>query len=103
MVIWTDPAKKNLRDILDYIRQSSPYYTEKVREEIVKKSETLSTFPTRGRVVPEFENENVREIFVYSYRLIFEIETDRTSILAVIHGKMDLENALINNQEEDRH
>lgn len=102
MVIWTDPAKKNLRDIFEFIHKSSPYYADKVREIIIKKSETLLTFPTRGRIVTEFHSDDVREVFIYSYRLIYEIEPDRISILAVIHGKMDLENALVNNQEENQ-
>jgi len=40
-----------------------------------------------GRVVPEISNDRIRERFVYSYRLIYEIGNRTITILAVIHGK----------------
>jgi plasmid stabilization system protein ParE len=43
-----------------------------------------------GRVVPETDNEKIREIFAYSYRVIYEIKLDRIYILGIIHGKQEL-------------
>ena len=40
-----------------------------------------------GRVVPEIGDENIRELFIYSYRVIYRIEKERILIVAVIHGK----------------
>ncbi|MET0090960.1 MAG: type II toxin-antitoxin system RelE/ParE family toxin [Candidatus Thiodiazotropha sp.] len=47
--------------------------------------------PRIGRVVPELGQQNIRERFVYSYRVIYEIQPDELHILAVIHGKRLLE------------
>lgn len=44
-----------------------------------------------GRVVPELGDESIRERFVYSYRIIYQIEKERILIVAVIHGKRLLE------------
>ncbi len=44
MVIWTDPAKLDLRDIHDYIARDSKYYAQKVSQDIVDKSEKLNLF-----------------------------------------------------------
>jgi len=44
-------------------------------------------------MVPEINDPNVREIFVYSYRLIYEITPKRVEILAIVHGKRDFSNA----------
>jgi toxin ParE1/3/4 len=44
-----------------------------------------------GRVVPERQDECIREHFVYSYRLIYEIVGDDIHILAIIHGRRSLE------------
>lgn len=41
--------------------------------------------------MPEFWNELVRERFIYSYRVLYEIEASHISILAVIHGRSLLE------------
>ncbi len=40
-----------------------------------------------GRIVPELNRENIRELFVYSYRLIYEIRDKTVRIVAVVHGK----------------
>jgi len=45
-----------------------------------------------GRIVSEICDKNVRERFVYSYRLIYRIKGYTITILAVIHGKRLLEN-----------
>ena len=42
--------------------------------------------PQPGRVVPEVGDESVRELFVKSYRLIYEIRREHVVILALIHG-----------------
>ena len=50
----------------------------------------LAQFPRLGRKVPEFDDENVRELIVYSYRIIYRLQGD-VIIAAVIHGKRDLQ------------
>jgi len=37
--------------------------------------------------VPEFDNETIRELFVYSYRIIYAVEEGQVTVAAVIHGK----------------
>ena len=41
-----------------------------------------------GRVVPEINNESIRELLVYSYRLVYQIsQDDEIQVLALIHSK----------------
>jgi toxin ParE1/3/4 len=42
-----------------------------------------------GRVVPEIGDPNIRELIVYSYRLVYQISPQRIEILAIIHGRRD--------------
>jgi plasmid stabilization system protein ParE len=42
-------------------------------------------------VVPEFEDESLRERFVYSYRIIYSVQGQTVTVAAVIHGKRMLE------------
>jgi plasmid stabilization system protein ParE len=51
----------------------------------------LSPFPRSGRKVPEFDDGNVREVFAYSYRIIYRLQQDESLIAAVIHGKRILQ------------
>jgi toxin ParE1/3/4 len=47
----------------------------------------LSNFLFSGRIVPEFGDDTIREKFVYSYRIIYQIQGDTLTVAAVIHGK----------------
>jgi len=89
VVIWTLPAKHDLKKIYDYIAEDSKYYALKVSQEFVVKSEALLDFPEMGRVVPEIEDPNIRELIIYSYRLIYEVSSSRVEILAIIHSKQN--------------
>lgn len=102
MVEWSGPAKRDLKQIHDYIAQDSKYYAKSVISNIVKKSESLEPFPKAGRMVPEINDPDVREIFIYSYRLIYEVTPKRVEILAILHGKRDLSNADLDTLKNSR-
>ena len=58
----------------------------------MQKTIPLDELPRKGRMVPEFNNEAVRELPMYSYRIIYEIKPDGlVEVLAVIHKRRDLE------------
>jgi plasmid stabilization system protein ParE len=94
MVKWSIPAGDDLKQIHDFIAKDSKYYARKVIQDIVAKTETLNDFPEAGRVVPEISDQNIRELLVYSYRLVYEISVEAIEILAIIHGKRDFSSAL---------
>jgi toxin ParE1/3/4 len=100
MVIWSVPAKDDLKKIFDYIASDSKYYAMKVSQEFVEKSEQLIKLPRIGRIVPEIDNQNIRELIVYSYRLIYEISPERIEILALIHGKQDFSKAFNKHRQD---
>ncbi|MEJ1403455.1 MAG: type II toxin-antitoxin system RelE/ParE family toxin [Candidatus Sedimenticola sp. (ex Thyasira tokunagai)] len=46
----------------------------------------------KGRKVPELNEDAVRELGLYSYRILYEIKTDNLiEVLAVIHKRQHLE------------
>ena len=91
MVKWTAHAKAQLRHIYDYIAQDSPLYARRVTEDMVQKTIGLDALPRLGREVPELNDEAVREVPLYTYRIIFEIKSDSLiEVLAVIHKRRDL-------------
>lgn len=90
-LIWSQEALDDIDSIAEYISRDSLYHAQQVVERIVDMGESLPTQPRLGRVVPELSNTEVRERFVYSYRLIYELTDGAIHILAVIHGKRLLE------------
>lgn len=70
---------------------TSPLYAKRVSDALVRKTFLLNELPYMGRVVPELNEENVREVSLYSYRILYDIKTNRIEILAVIHKRRDLQ------------
>ena len=92
MVKWTAHAKSQVRHIHDYIAQDSALYARRVSEELVKKTIGLDELPRKGRRVPELNEDAVRELGLYSYRILYEIKSDDLiEVLAVIHKRQHLE------------
>jgi toxin ParE1/3/4 len=58
---------------------------------ILTLTRTLEKFPFAGRKVPEFDDENLRELIAYSYRVMYRVGTTEVTIAAVIHGKRSVE------------
>ena len=91
MVKWTDHAKAQIRHIYEYIEQDSPFYARRVSESLVKKTIGLDALPRKGCKVPELNEDAVRELSLYSYRIIYEIKASHVEVLAVIHKRQDLQ------------
>lgn len=91
-VEWSPEAEEDLNSIAEYIARDSEYYARAVVTEILSVSRKVREFPMAGRIVPEIGNDRVRERFIYSYRLVYKIESHQILIVAVVHGKRLLEN-----------
>lgn len=92
MVKWAAHAKAQLRHIHDYIAKDSPLYAKRVSEELVRKTIGLDELPHKGYKVPELNEDTVRELGVYAYRILYEIKPDNhIEILAVIHKRQHVE------------
>jgi addiction module RelE/StbE family toxin len=89
---WSNEALEDIESIATYIEKDSPVYAKSVVAKIFEKSEIIKDFTQLGRVVPEINDSNIREIFVYSYRLIYKIDSHMVLFVAVIHGKRLLDN-----------
>lgn len=91
-VKWSPEAIEDLESIAEYIARDSGNYARAVVTEILSVSRNIRESPLIGRVVPEVGDESIRERFIYSYRLVYRVESDLILIVAVIHGKRLLEN-----------
>jgi toxin ParE1/3/4 len=86
-VVWSPAALEDVESLAEYIARDSEFYARAVVDKILNAARKLKDFPSAGRIVPELEDETIRERFVYSYRLIYRLESNRITILAIIHGK----------------
>lgn len=92
MVKWTSHARNQLQRIHEHIAQDSPLYAGRVCEEIVKKTIGLDELPRKGRMTPELNVDAIRELSLYSYRILYEIKPDGViDVLALIHKRQHVE------------
>ena len=89
-VHWTDTALRHLSAIHDYIAQNSTIYARGMVERLTSRSRQIAAHPRSGRMVPEYEEPDVREVIEGSYRIIYRIRAERIDVLAVIHGAREL-------------
>jgi plasmid stabilization system protein ParE len=87
---WTEAAWTDLDAVVKYITRDSRHYAAAFVREVRDAARSLRFFPERGSVVPEFDDVNIREIFVRSYRLIYKIMKKRVIVIAFVHGARDL-------------
>jgi len=85
-VNWTAAARAQLRDIHSFIARSSPQYATKIVDQLTRRSRQIATFPRSGRVVPEANDVNIREVIEGSYRIIYHLLDDDVDIIAVVHS-----------------
>ncbi len=89
-VTWTYIATEDLDETARFIARDSPFYARVVVREARIAARSLRRFAERGRLVPEANRPDIREIFVRDFRLIYQTEGKRVSVIAFIHGARDL-------------
>ncbi len=89
-IIWSPLAVDRASEIADYIAQDKPSAAEKWIDTVFSKVEQLKSSPEIGRIVPEINDSQFRELIYGNYRIIYRIETKRISILTIRHGRQIL-------------
>ena len=89
-VVWARSAIVDLEAIAEFIRHDSPHYAAVTVSRLAKAARPLESFPRMGRRVPEAESDDVRELIVGSYRLMYRLQAEQILVVAVIHGRRDL-------------
>jgi len=89
-IVWSFIAAGNLIESNRYIAKDNPDAARDVIKEIYEAGSCIKEFPEKGRVVPEFRKNSIREIFCRGYRIIYKIEAKRITILTVRHMRQHL-------------
>ena len=90
-IYWSDVAEADLDDIYDYIARDVPYYAELFVDRLIDATDKLEDHPRIGRPVPEADQrDDIRELIIQGYRIIYLVADEEIQILTVIHGSRDL-------------
>ncbi|MBM9578659.1 type II toxin-antitoxin system RelE/ParE family toxin [Leptospira sp. 201903070] len=93
-IVWSLRAKSDLQDIYDYITKDSEIYALNVINRIIDTIENIPSFPLMGRVVPEFNIENLRERISGNYRIVYRLNKFQNIEIVTIHHSARLLNNL---------
>jgi len=85
-IIWSPDAAADLEDICDYIAKDSEHYARVFAQEVINAIERLLLFPESGRIVPEYNQKDMREIIFQNYRIVYRIKSDAVEIVTITHG-----------------
>ena len=90
---FTPKAVEDIDNLAEYIAIQSPHFAQKLVKSIFKEVDILKTFPFIGRIVPEIDENEVREIFYQKYRIVYHVIDQSTiHIVTVQHGSRDVKN-----------
>ncbi|MDW7651358.1 MAG: type II toxin-antitoxin system RelE/ParE family toxin [Bacillota bacterium] len=98
-VAWTNTARGDLAKILAYIATDSGKQANKVYHDLKQKTALLKDMPSQGRIVPELEYFGIltyRELISPPWRIMYKTEGNTVFILAVIDGRRNVEDILLN-------
>ena len=88
-VIWSEQAVAALDEAVAYVSRDSQSGAIRLLEAALEAASSLAEFAERGRVVPEISVPAIRELFVFKYRLMYEVTEQQVQIIAFLHGARD--------------
>ena len=98
-IVWTEVAARDYESVLGYVGVYSGLgQATTLNAKLQRAISSLDTSPTRCRVVPELRLEGLdvyRELIVRPYRIMFRLRSKDVVLLAVVDGRRDLQELLI--------
>lgn len=82
-ITWTKKSLKDLRAIYNYISLDSVFYAARFISILIKRVDQLYEFPESGRVVPEKDTAEIRELIEGNYRIFYRLRKEKVTILRI--------------------
>jgi toxin ParE1/3/4 len=89
-IVWSPLAVESASKLVDYIAQDKPLAAEKWIHTVFSMIEQLRSDPELGRIDPEINESQFRELIYGNYRIIYHISKKEISVLTIRHGKQIL-------------
>jgi plasmid stabilization system protein ParE len=76
-LIWSPAARDDLHDIVGFIARDNPNRAMSFGYELISETDRLQEFPELGRSVPEYRDDNIREMIFRPYRIVYRIDHEQ--------------------------
>src|SRR4051812_16363164 len=80
---WSRRSERDLEEIDAYIAADDPVAAERWVEKLMERARKAAWVPFAGRMVPELGLENIREVLLRTYRIVYRIEGSEVQVLTV--------------------
>lgn len=91
---WTRRAERQLLEIGQYIARDKPAAARRWVERLRRKAQQAAENPGAGRVVPELDRQDIREVLLRGYRIVYLVADEAVEVLTVFESHRRLESAL---------
>lgn len=88
-VIWSPSALGDVEQIAQFIARDSADQASLFATRLIEATDRLGPFPRSGRVIPEIDNPDCREIIYGAYRIMYRIQGEDVWITGLVHGARD--------------
>lgn len=83
---WTDRARRDLLAIGRYIARDNLSTARRWVERLRERARQAAATPLAGRVVPELQRDDIREVFLRNYRIVYRVRENAIDVLTVFEG-----------------
>ena len=90
-VVWSPLAIERVREAAAYIARDKPRAAERWVRGAFETVGQLAELPHSGRLVPELERPDIREVIYGAYRIIYRVSPEAVSVLTVRHGRQPID------------
>jgi len=88
-LVWSPRALTDLEEIRTYIEADSPAWADLTVRRLVASVERLRLYPDSGRIVPERQLPDIREVVSGNFRIVYRRKPDMIEVVTVFRGSRD--------------
>jgi toxin ParE1/3/4 len=93
-ILWSERARRDLLEIGDFIARDKPQAAAKWIGKILDAIERTAVFPASGRIVPEIDRSDIREVILENYRIVYQLSETTIIILTVFESHRSFDETL---------
>jgi len=88
-LLWSPRSVADLEEIRAFIEVDSPAWADLTVRRLVAAVERIREFPNSGRMVPERERPDLREVVAGKYRIVYRRKPGLIEIATVFRGSRE--------------
>jgi addiction module RelE/StbE family toxin len=84
-ISYSKNSQKELREIKNYISKFNPENAKRFIKKLKNNIENIPNFPYKYRKSIYFDDENIRDMIIDGYTIIYEIKNDKIMVLNIFN------------------